>query len=78
MPIEYTLLKDLPCSIHTCPYCHAQPFEPFMRGLVQRSNRKWFGLGPNQDYCALICSSCKQIVAYESPITGKQVLEPPE
>lgn len=66
MPIEYTLLKDQPCPIIVCPACD-EPFRPFMRGVVQRSKRWLWGLGPRRDYCALICWECKEIVGYESP-----------
>lgn len=66
MPIEYTLLKDQPCKIKTCPNC-GKPFEPFLRGQVQRP-RRWLGfLGPKRDYCALICAECMEIVGHESP-----------
>jgi hypothetical protein len=66
MPIEYMLLKDLPVALSKCPMCDAQPFIPFLRGTVQRSKRRWWIILP-QAYCALICSSCKEIVGYESP-----------
>jgi len=66
MPIEYMLLKDQPVPLSKCPMCDAQPFIPFLRGTVQRSKRRWWIFQP-QAYCALICSSCKEIVGYESP-----------
>ncbi len=64
MPIEYTLLRDAPVPLTHCPACGDRPFDPFMRGMVQRSKRKWF-IGPKRPYCALICSKCKEIVTHE-------------
>src|SRR5438046_2851824 len=66
MPIECTLLEGQPVALDRCPKCSTWPFTPFMRGQVQRSGRKWF-IGPRRDYCALICSDCKEIVGHESP-----------
>jgi len=65
MPIEAYLLRNQQCKIIVCPKCHGL-FEPFMRGQVQRRKKKWFLWG-EWDYCALICSSCKEIVGYETP-----------
>ncbi len=67
MPIEYLLLRDCPVPIERCPYCGAHPFRPFLRGLVQRSRRSWWGLGRPRPYCALICSECQIIVGHERP-----------
>jgi hypothetical protein len=64
MPIEYVLLKDKPIPQSHCPYCGAIPFEPFLRGTIQRSK---FHLGKRRNYCALICSNCKAVVGYEAP-----------
>lgn len=66
MPIECALLEGQPVKFQVCPVC-AEPFIPFLRGMIQRSQHRWFGLGPSRDYCALICSKCKEIVGYESP-----------
>jgi hypothetical protein len=66
MPIEATLLHDQAVPFASCPECYVTPFEPFMRGCVQRSKRRWL-IGKKQDYCAIICSSCQEIVGYESP-----------
>lgn len=66
MPIEYNYLRSQPPSIEHCPKCGAVPFHPMMRGLVQRSKR-FLGFLWRRDYCAVICSSCKEIVGYESP-----------
>jgi hypothetical protein len=66
MPIEFSLLRNQPVLLASCPKCYATPFEPFLRGNVQRPKR-WCYIGKKQDYCALICSSCKEIVGYESP-----------
>ena len=63
MPIEYTLLRDAPVVLETCPCCAEHPFVPFMRGQVQRY--RWFGWV--KAYCAVICSRCKEIVGYETP-----------
>lgn len=67
MPSEYLLLKNKPVPFAFCPRCGDAPFEPFLRGQVQRFKRKWLGFGPPQDYCALICYKCKNVVGYESP-----------
>lgn len=66
MPIEYCQLEHAPCPLAFCPACGDKPFDPFLRGMVQRSKRKWL-VGPKQPYCALICSKCKEIVGYENP-----------
>jgi hypothetical protein len=66
MPIECRLLEGQPVPIRRCPFCGAHPFVPFLRGMVQRPKRKWL-FGPRRDYCALICSGCKEIVCYERP-----------
>ena len=63
MPVEYLLLKNAPVPLVTCPKCGA-PFEPFLRGLVQRSARRWW-FGRRRATCALICWACKEIVGYE-------------
>ena len=67
MPIEYILLKNRKSPFQECPLCEAEPFTPFMRGMVQRHQRRWWGLGAPQAYCAVICSNCKEIVGYEKP-----------
>ena len=67
MPIECVLLEDRPVPIETCPKCGMTPFEPFIRGTVQRRKKKFFFFGEEWPYCALICSHCKEIVDYESP-----------
>ena len=66
MPVEYTLLQYRPVPIARCPKCGAEPFVPFLRGNIQRSKRRYFVLEP-WPYCALICSTCKEIVDYENP-----------
>lgn len=50
--------------IEKCPKCGAEPFDPFLRGQVQRRKFKWFLWDP-WPYCALICWNCKEIVGYE-------------
>ena len=63
MPIECTLLRFAPVPLERCPKCGARPFEPFIRGYVQRF--RWWGLRPA--YCCLICTECKEIVGHEAP-----------
>lgn len=63
MPIEFAMLKDKPPPFDECPNCHARPFDPFMRGMVQVF--RWFGL--RKRYCCVICYECKEIVGYEDP-----------
>jgi hypothetical protein len=71
MPIEAAKLKDAPVSMITCPNCGASPFCPAYRGVVQRSRYSWktlwLPIGKPRPYCTLICSSCDEIVGYESP-----------
>jgi hypothetical protein len=64
MPIEAALLRDKIVHLDTCPKCGAV-FEPFLRGQVQRSPRRWIFFGKPRPYCALICRVCKEIVGYE-------------
>jgi hypothetical protein len=71
MPIEATQLDKQAEPFEQCPKCHAYPFRATMRGLVQRSKRRWL-IGKKRDYCAVICSSCNEIVGYESPKTDGQ------
>lgn len=66
MPVECDLLSSAPVPLARCPKCGATPFDPFMRGEVQRFRRSWW-FGRKRDYCALICWQCKEIVGYESP-----------
>lgn len=72
MPPEVLELAAAPAPLTHCPRCKA-PFEPFLRGQVQRSPWPWwaqllilpcFFLKP-RPYCAVICRACKQIVGYE-------------
>lgn len=74
MPIEATQLRDKPVPFRACPKCGAEPFEPFLRGTVQRSRHGLhitceypFVRFLPQDYCAVICWQCKEVVGYESP-----------
>ena len=64
MPIECALLDQKPELLEYCPACTAYPFRCFMRGMVQRSKRRWW-VGKRQPYCAVICSHCKTIVSWE-------------
>jgi tetratricopeptide (TPR) repeat protein len=43
MAIEARLLKDKPPVFRQCPLCAAEPFEPSLRGLIQRPKRSWWG-----------------------------------
>ena len=65
MPEEARLLEGAQYARENCPKCGAR-FPEFLRGLVQRSKR-WFGIGPKRDYCAIICHECKVIIGWESP-----------
>jgi len=66
MPEEYLMLKDLPVPIDACPLCEDEPFDPMMRGMVQRGKRKWL-VGKPRPYCLLICAHCHGMVGYEDP-----------
>ena len=70
MPIEYGLLKDVTPPYCQCPNCGVFPFQPYMRGLVQRSKRFLWVLW-RRPYCAVICEHCQTVVGYESPPTEK-------
>jgi len=65
MPSEYMLLKEEPFFKELCPNCGAR-FPEFMRGMVQRPKR-FLGVLWRQDYCAVICHECKNIIGWESP-----------
>jgi hypothetical protein len=65
VPVECAQLENAPVPLHVCPKCGASPFEPFMRGQVQRAKKTI--LRKSRHYCALICSICKDIVGHESP-----------
>lgn len=76
MPIEYEQLLHEPTLVEKqghlrfCPAC-AEPFEPFLRGCVQRP--RWvariisFFTRIPPVYVAVICQKCKQIIGYEGP-----------
>lgn len=70
MPIESMLLNHKPVPFGHCPRCDAQPFEPFLRGEIQRWPRRWL-VGPRRPYCALICRVCMEIVGWEEPIAAQ-------
>lgn len=73
MPLEAITLALKPAPLLECPSCGARPFEPFMRGQVQRTGwsllverfRAW-RQKREVEYCAVICHACKEIVGYES------------
>lgn len=62
MPVEVTQLRDAPYAREKCPKC-GQAFPEFMRGEVQSTWRRFFGLR----YCAVICHRCKNIIGWEAP-----------
>lgn len=72
MPIEASLLNGTKPPLERCPKCGAEPFDPFLRGMVHLSGlraikerlRCWWH-GKEYAYCALICWKCKEIVGYE-------------
>jgi hypothetical protein len=65
--IEARLLKDKRPVFRQCPLCAAEPFEPSLRGLIQRPKRSWWGLGKPRAYCAVICSNCHKVIGWEEP-----------
>lgn len=72
MPIEVELLRKFPVVLPSCPECETAPFVPFMRGEVHRSpwsrplSWAWSTLRFKPwPYCAVICSDCKHVVAWE-------------
>lgn len=66
--METIWLHGAPVPIESCPSCNTVPFEPFMRGEVQRSIWSWWKFfGKHRAYCALICSRCKKLVGWERP-----------
>lgn len=67
MPAEAAMLRNAAVALRECPHCHVSPFVPFLRGTVQRLRRAWLFGTPRACYCALICSSCKEVVGYENP-----------
>lgn len=78
MPWEYSALKDAPLPgwllghgdyDMNCPKCGACPFVPFLRGTVQSTWRRWFGL----PYCCVICERCKEVVGYEKPALSSEL-----
>lgn len=67
-PIEAELLRGATSPLAACPECGVAPFDPFLRGQVQRHPWPWwdiFNLTTPRPYCALICWKCKDIVGYE-------------
>jgi len=67
MPVETVLLAGRPAPLERCPNCGTAPFDPFLRGQVQRGERPWWRpfWGPRRPHCALICWTCKVIVGWE-------------
>jgi hypothetical protein len=69
MPTEFMLLQHETEPFAKCPKCGVEPFESFLRGMVQRRKRKWFLFGREWPYCSIICWKCKEIVGHQHPIT---------
>lgn len=69
MPIECKFLEHLPQPLTFCPKCGEAPFTARMRGQVQRRKYKYWVIGPEWDYCAVICDNehCGHVVGWESP-----------
>jgi hypothetical protein len=67
MPIEFTALYHKPEPFAHCPGCGSPRFESFLRGLVQRSRRRWWWPFQIRAHCAVICHECKEIVGWEAP-----------
>lgn len=65
MPIESVLIGPVPPPLARCPNCGAEPFDPFLRGMVSRPRRRWWIFGRRRPPWALICRVCKEIVDYE-------------
>jgi hypothetical protein len=55
-------IRELP---DVCPLCGAQPFDPFLRGIVARSARPWWAPWRKRAAWAVICHRCMEIVGYE-------------
>ena len=66
MPIESKQLRNTKIDLSACPRCGVEPFVPFLRGVVQRSQWSFFH-SKRRPHCALICDNCQDIVAYEAP-----------
>ena len=77
MPIEYTLLAGKPFPFETCPKCNKPITYLLMRGTVQRWKRVWYAPWRTQDYCAVICSECSDIIGWESPDVDASTVETP-
>lgn len=66
--IETELLCHEPVPLVLCPVCGARPLEPWLRGRVQKTGvRRLWALVTGGDYCALICSRCREVVGEERP-----------
>ena len=65
MPLETVILDKQPFVFEVCPRCGAAS-PSFLRGQVQRSKR-FLGFLWKQNYCAVICHSCRQIIGWERP-----------
>lgn len=77
MPKEAIIAQTLPVPLASCPRCLATPFDPFLRGQVVRTfflPWKW----RRRDVWALICYSCKEIVAYEAIDLCDSAMHPTE
>lgn len=62
MPVEALLSRSMVEPLTECPKCYARPFRSFMRGQVVSW---WRRLTRRAARWCVICSECKEIVAYE-------------
>jgi len=60
MPKEFLTYRNREEIYLTCPKCQ-EPFEHFLRGLVQ----SFFRQITFRPYVAIICRSCKEIIGWE-------------
>lgn len=75
VPTEVRALHNTPVPIERCPCCKAEPFEPWLRGQVQRDRYPWWArvlpirwrVRFKRPYCSLICTKCKSLIGHESP-----------
>lgn len=72
MPVEAVVFPRRSEPIEVCPQCKARPFTSFMRGQVISFWRRLF----RRPCWAVICSSCKEIVAYEDEMTAQELSDP--
>lgn len=59
---EAEQLEGAPYALEECKHC-GEGFPESMRGEIQSSIRKFFGM----KYCAVVCHYCNQITGWEQP-----------